>query len=902
MATISKLQVELSLIDRMSRELDKVKKKTNEWGADMRRIGKQATLGLTVPIVTGLGFMVMAASDLNEAITATDAIFSKSAKGIKAWAKTTASSMGIAETDALKAAMIFGGLGKQAGLTGDALNGFSTDLVGAAADLASFFNVDPGTVLEDIQSGLAGQSEPLRKYQIYLTEASVAQKAMEMTGKSNAAQLTENEKVMARAALIMEGLNEAEGDFAKTSKGLANQLRILRARFKDVAAHMGQIMLPTVLKLAEKLGSLTGWIEKLSPGMQKWAVIIAITAAALGPLLIALGLMLPAIKLLLGPLGLVLAAVALLGAAFATNFLGIRDIIDTITSRIDTFVAYLSRAFASGEGIDSLAKQMANWLPISENVARQLLAIADAVGDMVAAFRSGGLSELASVIGEELSNIGDALGGLASQALTVVIDTAVQVAGWFWDNRNDIWAGIKAFYGWEWNTLKDAVTVVIDAAISLAKTVDWEGLKTDVRTGIVNAVGAIVNLGSDIGGKIAEKIKEIPWATVLTADTFNVGVAVGAALRAAISQASTIVSEVGSALGELDWSTVPGKLAEGLKLALLGAGAIIAAIGIAIASFIGGAIAGLIFGPDTDFGAVVALIKTGLQNAINAAEAWTGMLLLKGVDLLQGLYDGAIQKWLEVSTWLSDRPEVAVSAIGGVLTTLLQKGKDIVQGFLDGATLRWTAVTGWLFTRPAAVIHAIGDLAKTLWQKGKDIIAGFRGGAVDKWDTVHSYMRNAPGRVVAAIGDVSRTLWDIGVSIIQGMANGIVSAYHLVTSAVQGAIDLIPGPVKKLLGIGSPSKVMADLLYAVPQGMALGMQRGLSLVSNASAQLAGAAITGTTATYGAMGTIGSVGFGGGTPINLTYNIYQQPGEDGKAFADRMFAHFNREVSLSMGGS
>lgn len=43
-------------------------------------------------------------------------------------------------------------------------------------DLSSFHNADIAQVKEDVQSGLIGETEPLRKYGILLTEAKVKQK------------------------------------------------------------------------------------------------------------------------------------------------------------------------------------------------------------------------------------------------------------------------------------------------------------------------------------------------------------------------------------------------------------------------------------------------------------------------------------------------------------------------------------------------------------------------------------------------------------------------------------------------------------------------------------------------------------------------------------------------------
>ena len=62
--------------------------------------------------------------------------------------------------------------------------------------------------------------------------------------------LTPQQKVLAAQALIYKQTKDAQGDFARTSDGLANKQRILSAQFANVQAQIGQKLLPVALKLA----------------------------------------------------------------------------------------------------------------------------------------------------------------------------------------------------------------------------------------------------------------------------------------------------------------------------------------------------------------------------------------------------------------------------------------------------------------------------------------------------------------------------------------------------------------------------------------------------------------------------------------------------------------------------
>lgn len=195
--------------------------------------------------------LIDAASNLNEASAKAQETFGSAFGDIEQTAKKAAEAFGLSQAEFLDASATLAVFGQTAGLSGKDLSAFSTDLVGAAADLGSFNNIDPEEMLRKLQSGLAGEVEPLRRFGINLSAAQVEAKALEMGLGGLGGELTESEKIMARQALILEQLGPAAGDFARTSGDLANQQRILSAKFEDVQAKLGEKLLPVAIKVAE---------------------------------------------------------------------------------------------------------------------------------------------------------------------------------------------------------------------------------------------------------------------------------------------------------------------------------------------------------------------------------------------------------------------------------------------------------------------------------------------------------------------------------------------------------------------------------------------------------------------------------------------------------------------------
>ena len=225
-----------------------------------------------VSVAAGAAFVGIGAKavdlavDFEESLSKAQQIFGDAAVGIENWAKTSATSVGMAQSEYLEAASSFGVFGKAAGLNGDLLAEFSDELVTVAADVASFNNLRPEEALEKLQAGLRGSNEPLQSIGVLLNAAMVEAKALEMgLGDANG-EISEGNKIMARQALILEKLGEqgALGDFARTSGGLANQSRIMKARFKDLGIQLGRVLIPIAEKVSRLVGRLITFGEKIA--------------------------------------------------------------------------------------------------------------------------------------------------------------------------------------------------------------------------------------------------------------------------------------------------------------------------------------------------------------------------------------------------------------------------------------------------------------------------------------------------------------------------------------------------------------------------------------------------------------------------------------------------------------
>lgn len=205
------------------------------------------------------------ASDLSEAGTAVGEVFGESFGTIDSWAKKADSALGQSTLEALNAAKTFGVYGQSAGLAGEANASFSTGLAGLATDLASFHNTSPQDAITAIGSALRGEMEPIRAFGVLLDDASLRNEALKLgliETTKNA--LTPQQRVLAVQSALYAQTTVAQGDFTRTSAGLANQNRIAAATWENVSAKIGTVFLPAVTSVVSMVN--TNLLPALSDG------------------------------------------------------------------------------------------------------------------------------------------------------------------------------------------------------------------------------------------------------------------------------------------------------------------------------------------------------------------------------------------------------------------------------------------------------------------------------------------------------------------------------------------------------------------------------------------------------------------------------------------------------------
>ncbi|MBE6043539.1 MAG: hypothetical protein E7216_04805 [Clostridium thermopalmarium] len=207
---------------------------------------------------------VMLASDLQEVQNVVDVTFGKMNEKINDWSKTAIKSFGLSELQAKQFTGTLGALMKSSGVSADKLADMSIKLTGLAGDFASFYNLEPEEAFEKIKSGISGETEPLKALGINMSVANLEAFALTQGIKKQYKEMSQAEQVLLRYNYLMSVSKDAQGDFARTNKGFANQLRILKTELKQLGANIASYALPYLTKMLNKV---TAFLDVLPKGI-----------------------------------------------------------------------------------------------------------------------------------------------------------------------------------------------------------------------------------------------------------------------------------------------------------------------------------------------------------------------------------------------------------------------------------------------------------------------------------------------------------------------------------------------------------------------------------------------------------------------------------------------------------
>ena len=252
-------------------------------------------------------------------------------------------------------------------------------------------------------------------------------------------------------------------------------------------------------------------------------------------------------------------------------------------------------------------------------------------------------------------------------------------------------------------------------------------------------------------------------------------------------------------------------------------------------------------------------------------------------QLLAGLWNDTIWPWLSgvfssIGEWFSG----IWSSIGQWFSNIIQK----VVGFFTNIWQKYNE------TR-SNVLNAVGQFFSNIWN------------SIVQWFTkiiqkVVSFVTSIPQKIREGFAKVTQA----GLDLVKGLWNGISNATQWVLDKIKGFGKSILNGIKKIFGIGSPSKEMAYFGEMLDAGLAKGIEGNTRPITNAIDDITSMTTRGFSAELGVTGDYGSDYSGRSSNVyDISITVNGSAGQDvddlAAAVAERLsFEIQRREAALA----
>lgn len=351
--------------------------------------------------------------------------------------------------------------------------------------------------------------------------------------------LTESEKAQAAQSLVgknaMSGflalMNAAPGDIEKLEgaidncdgaalgmaetmqDNLAGQITILKSQLQELAISFGDILMPAVRSIVEKLQAFIDKLNGMDEGQKKAILKMLLFAASIAPVLIIVGT-------LISKIGIAMQAYAKLARGImvaSAKFGGFKGIIGKVGAAISGISAPVLIVVGV---IAALAAAFIHLWKTNEEFRNKIIAIWNRIKEVFSNFTQGIVDRL-NGLGFDFENFGEVVKAVwdgfcsllapvfegAFKIIASVLETILGVItgildvfiGIFTGNWEQAWNGVKEIFSSIWNGIKGIFEAVIVAIRGIADTIlgwfgtswneVWTGIK-DFFTGIWNGIAS----------------------------------------------------------------------------------------------------------------------------------------------------------------------------------------------------------------------------------------------------------------------------------------------------------------------------------------------------------------------------------------------------------------------------
>jgi hypothetical protein len=650
------------------------------------------------------------------------------------------------------------------GVAGDKAAYMSKNLTQLGYDIASFYNLDFESAMQKVQSGIAGELEPLRRLGYDLSVARLEQERLNLGIDKSVSSMTQAEKSQLRYYAMMTQVTQVQGDMARTLEQPANMLRVLKAQFEQCARAIGNLFIPILVKVLPFAIAVANALRE----------IIAAIAGLFG--------------------------VTLQAPDWGDSFGGATAGSGAIADNMDSAAGSAKELKKYIAGFDEL-----NVLPDQNQGGGSGGSAGGGGGDL--GIELPGYDFLKNAVGNKIDEWKKKLEPLVNFVkdnlkeileLVATIGTALLA----WRLATELMTGISALKALSQNGL--SIPLTITAGAILAATgfkIEFSGIKDAIEKklngfnfseiilgGLVGTAGTGL-LGKGIGQFIAKAFSESTIAKAITAgggtiSTGLIGTAIGGIVAGIPMFVTGVYDAIMNGLNILNGLLIPA----GSTLAGAGIGAIIGSLVGPIGTGIG-AIIGLVVGGLTDLGILIYQKWDEISAFFAPVAEWFDVNVVQPISgFFSGLWTDIVDTFSPAVTWFSDLWKSVSQTFEDVFYDI----GVLASGTWETIKIIWGIVSDWFDTN---VIQPVASFFSGLWD-------GISSWAIKSWNKISTVFSGIAAwfdaNVIRPIVGFFTDLWtDITVifgkvvGFFKGIINGVLSGLNSAISYAFGGINSI---------------------------------------------------------------------------------------------------------------
>lgn len=266
----SRIQRLITSTEQYNGTVSRATSRTNKFTSALKKLGIAFTLKKAISL---LWSAIETSSEYTEIMNMFSVSMGEYGEEAYEYATKVGEVMGIDPAEWAENQGVFNSIIKGFGIASDKAAVMSKNLTQLGYDLATFYDTDFETAMQKVQSGIAGELEPLRRWGYDLSVARLQQEALNLGIEKSVSEMTQAEKAQLRYYAMLTQVTTAQGNMARELDQPANQLRILSAQVTQLSRAIGDLFIPALNKI---LPVVTAIVKATREIVQEFALLFGI--------------------------------------------------------------------------------------------------------------------------------------------------------------------------------------------------------------------------------------------------------------------------------------------------------------------------------------------------------------------------------------------------------------------------------------------------------------------------------------------------------------------------------------------------------------------------------------------------------------------------------------------------